>query len=97
MLIIGRISIGFMCGMACMITPMYLAEVSTVDTRGALMTAHQLFLTLGIFISSVVGLPQVLSTAYRWPFLQLVNAGPLIVAVVCLPLLHETPRYLLLV
>ena len=39
---------------------MYLSEISPYTFRGAFGTAHQLFITLGIFFSSVFGLPQVL-------------------------------------
>jgi MFS family permease len=97
MLLLGRISIGFMCGMACMITPMYLAEVSTPRIRGAMMTAHQLLVTFGIFLSSVIGLREALSTTNGWPYLQLINAAPLLIAVSVLPFIPETPRYLLMV
>lgn len=48
---------------------MYLAEISPLHLRGAVGTIYQLVITISILVSQVLGLPQVLGTEDRWPFL----------------------------
>ena len=58
---------------------------------------HQMTMNFGCLLGSIIGLPELLSTADRWPFLYLIDIGPLLIAVICLPLIRDSPRYLLLV
>lgn len=77
--------------------PVFLAEISTPKIRGGLCVCHQLIVDFGCVVASIVGLPQSLSTADRWPYLFLVNAVPIAIAVICLPLIPESPNYILTV
>ena len=39
---------------------MYVAEITPYNLRGAFGTAHQLFVTIGIFMGSVFGIKEIL-------------------------------------
>ncbi|KAI9318146.1 major facilitator superfamily domain-containing protein [Dichotomocladium elegans] len=56
MFVIGRIFCGLACGIGSLSIPTYIGETSTIRARGAMGTCNQLFITIGIVISSVVGL-----------------------------------------
>ena len=47
-------------GLGNCLAPIFLSEMSPCNLRGALGTVHQLFITLGIFFSSVFGLESIL-------------------------------------
>ena len=47
-------------GTATQLAPMYLMEISPFNLRGAFGTACQLFTTIGIFMSSIFGLREIL-------------------------------------
>ena len=97
MLMIGRCLMGVLGGIGNGTTPIFLAEISPPRLRGAMGVGHQLALVSGSLVSSVMGLPMVLSTRNTWFFLYSINVLIFIVAVICLPLIPETPRYLYLV
>ncbi|CAH1773518.1 unnamed protein product [Owenia fusiformis] len=96
MVMIGRFFIGINCGLSMGLAPMFLSEITPVNLRGAFGTCHQLAITIGIFLSSVFGLEQLLGTVNRWPYLLLLNIVPAFVSLVILPFLPESPRYLFL-
>jgi len=52
----------FLSGLGNTIAPMYLSEITPFSHRGAYGTVHQLFVTGGIFLSSVFGLGELLGT-----------------------------------
>lgn len=97
MLMLGRVLVGINSGLGNCIAPMFLSEIAPFNYRGAFGTLHQLFVTLGIFLSSVFGIRELLGTKELWPFLILLQIIPAFVSLVLLPFLPETPRYLLLV
>ena len=47
-------------GMATQLAPMYLAEITPFNLRGAFGTANQLFITIGICVGSILGLREIL-------------------------------------
>jgi len=49
-------------GLGNTIAPMYLSEITPFSRRGAFGTVHQLFVTGGIFLSSVFGLRELFGT-----------------------------------
>ena len=97
MLMIGRVMFGVLIGMTNAVTPMFLAEIAAAKIRGALCTIHLLTYNIGCLVSSVLGLPQILSNASTWFLLHLVIIGPILVVIMCFPLIPESPRYLFLV
>ena len=49
-----------MPGFATQLAPMYLLEITPFNLKGAFGTLNQLFITMGIFTSSVFGLRELL-------------------------------------
>ena len=56
----------FLGGMACVIVPPFLGEISSQRVRGSAGTAFQLGLTLGILFAQVIGLPQIAGHCQGW-------------------------------
>lgn len=48
---------------------MYLTEVAPVPLRGAAGTLNQFFITVGIFVSEVLGLEQIFGNEHLWSLL----------------------------
>lgn len=95
-LIVGRLVIGFSCGINTVLVPMYLSEIAPVKSRGALGTVAQLAVTVGILISQIFGLPQLLGTAAGWPYLLGLAIVPAFLQALLLVTCPESPRYLLI-
>lgn len=93
---VSRIFVGLHTGMGISLASLYLAEISPKKIRGAVGTCHQLFVTMGILWSMVLGLPKLAGTWDAWPSLFAFNAGPALVCLIFLPLCPESPRYLLI-
>ncbi|XP_060557643.1 solute carrier family 2, facilitated glucose transporter member 3-like, partial [Ruditapes philippinarum] len=76
------------------VAPMYLSEISPVSLRGLCGTFNQLCITFGVFMSTVMGLGNVLGTDDHW---QLALGFPVILigwqlcSLTCCP---ESPRFL---
>lgn len=95
-LIIGRFFIGINCGLNTCLVPMYLSEIAPMNLRGALGTVSQLGVTIGLLLSQVLGLSNILGTSDGWPFLLGVAFVPAVLQLLLLPLCPESPRYLLI-
>ena len=54
-LMTGRLLVGVAIGVASMLTPLYLAEISPARDRGAIVSLNQLCITAGILVSYLVG------------------------------------------
>lgn len=48
---------------------MYISEISPLNLRGGLGTVNQLAVTIGLLISQVLGVKQILGTDDGWPVL----------------------------
>ncbi|PFH37107.1 facilitative glucose transporter GT1 [Besnoitia besnoiti] len=55
-LLIARLVVGVAVGLFTVCVPMYVSEVTPDDRRGYFGTFHQLFITMGIFAGTVLGL-----------------------------------------
>ena len=93
---IGRLVGGFGIGALSVLTPMYQAETAPKQVRGALISAYQLFITLGIFLAACFNYGTVThqgdnSASWRvvvglgWLWTLILGFGML--------LFRETPRY----
>ncbi|KAG0235937.1 hypothetical protein BGW41_000628 [Actinomortierella wolfii] len=91
--IIGRIVVGFACGIGGVVAPSYLGEIATIKGRGLMGTMFQLLVVIGILISNLLGLG--LSKPPLWRVLLAILAVPAILQTLLLPSLPESPRYLL--
>ncbi|CAD5212191.1 unnamed protein product [Bursaphelenchus okinawaensis] len=93
LLTVGRLVIGFNCGLSSGLVPMYLTEVSPINLRGALGSVHQLLVTISILVSQILGLPFLLGTAERWPYIFAFTVVPCIFQLITLPLCPESPKH----
>ncbi|GAA4729311.1 sugar porter family MFS transporter [Flavisolibacter ginsenosidimutans] len=92
--IIMRFAAGIGVGMASMLSPMYIAEVSPAAVRGRNVAINQLTIVLGILITNLVNysLADKGVDAWRWMFgLGVVPSLLFLLGVVWLP---ESPRWL---
>ena len=96
MIFIGRFLIGLACGFFTGLVPLYISEIAPVDIRGQIGVVNQLGVTTGILVSQILGLEVVLGSETNWPLLLAIGGLPAIVQVVLLPMLPESPRYLVL-
>ncbi len=93
--ILFRFVAGIGVGMASMMSPMYIAEVSPATIRGRMVAINQLTIVLGILITNLINysLRNEGTDAWRWMFgLGVVPSVIFFVGVIFLP---ESPRWLL--
>ena len=91
-LLIGRFLVGLAIGVASMLTPLYLAEISPASDRGAIVSLNQLCITAGILVSYLVGFALAsVSDGWRW---MVARAVPGIILSLGMLVLPESPRWL---
>ncbi|RQO69820.1 MFS transporter [Pedobacter sp. KBW06] len=93
--ITARFVAGIGVGMASLLSPMYIAEVSPAQYRGRMVSINQLTIVLGILITNLINysLRNSGPDAWRWMFgLGAVPSALFIMGVIWLP---ESPRWLL--
>ncbi|OAE23706.1 hypothetical protein AXG93_2253s1170 [Marchantia polymorpha subsp. ruderalis] len=92
-LIFGRLVVGFGIGIASMTAPLYIAEVSPPDKRGALVTVNVLMITTGQFLSYIVNYAFT-KVPGTWRWMLGVAALPAILQAALFIYLPESPRWL---
>ncbi len=93
--IASRFAAGIGVGMASMLSPMYIAEISPAHLRGRMVAINQLTIVLGILVTNLVNytLRNNGEDAWRWMFgLGAVPAGLFFLGAFFLP---ESPRWLM--
>jgi len=90
----ARLVAGAAIGMASMLSPMYIAEISPAAIRGRLVSLNQLAIVSGILISYIVGwlLAGLGEQSWRWMFASAV--APSLLFVFALIFVPESPRWL---
>src|ERR1051325_6285578 len=68
LLVIGRLIIGIGVGLASMVVPIYISELSPKFHRGRLVTLNVLFITGGQVIAYLIGIAFVEHGGWRWMF-----------------------------
>ncbi|XP_059614627.1 glucose transporter type 1 isoform X5 [Phlebotomus argentipes] len=96
MLFLGRFIIGVNCGLNTSLVPMYISEIAPLNLRGGLGTVNQLAVTVGLLLSQVLGIEQILGTNDGWPVLLGLAICPAVLQLLLLPVCPESPRYLLI-
>lgn len=92
--IAARFAAGIGVGMASMLSPVYIAEVSPANIRGRMVAVNQLTIVIGILITNVVNysLRDMGDNAWRWMFaLGAIPSGLFFIGALFLP---ESPRWL---
>lgn len=93
--IAARLAAGIGVGMASMLSPMYIAEISPAAVRGRMVAINQLTIVLGILITNLVNyaLRNNGTDAWRWMFgLGVIPSGLFLAGAAWLP---ESPRWLM--
>jgi sugar porter (SP) family MFS transporter len=85
--------LGLAIGCSSLVVPTYIAEMSRRQARGALVSLHQLMVTVGILASYLVGYG--LSGGGQWRWMFGLATLPAVVMFVGLLTLPESPRWLL--
>ncbi|KAK2871813.1 hypothetical protein FQN49_002804 [Arthroderma sp. PD_2] len=92
-MIAGRSLVGLAIGMASLITPLYISELSPSHLRGRMVTILSLLVTGGQVVAYVVG--WLLSTQPSgWRWMVGLGSSPAIIQLLVLAFLPETPRWL---
>ncbi|HEV7897137.1 MAG TPA: sugar porter family MFS transporter [Planosporangium sp.] len=92
-LIVARFFLGSAIGTASLVVPTYIAEMAPKAIRGRLVSLQQLMITVGIFVSYLVGYAFAGSGAWRW--MLGLAVVPAVVMLAGLLGLAESPRWLL--
>lgn len=92
MLFIGRILVGAGVGVACVVVPMYLTELSPLELRGIVGLFHQVALVLGIVLVEALGLLLGVEEG-KWRFIVLFNVLLLIIQACLLSWCHESSKW----
>lgn len=93
-LTVGRLLSGIAQGVQQGLQPIYLNEISPVSKRGFIGSLTGFTLEFGFCLSSILALPQILGSESTWPYLFLIEAVPSVVALITLPFLYESPKFL---
>lgn len=92
-ILFGRLFIGLAIGIGSYTAPLYIAEVSPFDLRGALVSLNQLMITLGILCSYIINYAFTsFEGSWRWMFG--IGVVPAILLCIGMFLLPESPRWL---
>eukprot|EP01018_Ginkgo_biloba_P032819 Gb_35370 [translate_table: standard] len=94
-LIFGRLLVGLGVGVASITAPIYIAEVSPAEIRGALVSTNVLMTTGGQFLSYLVNL-SFTEVPGTWRWMLGAAALPAIIQLVLMLFLPESPRWLFL-
>lgn len=92
-ILFGRLFIGLAIGMGSYTAPLYIAEVSPFEFRGALVSLNQLAITIGILSSYLINYAFTnIDGSWRWMFG--IGVLPAILLSIGMIFLPESPRWL---
>jgi SP family galactose:H+ symporter-like MFS transporter len=92
-LIVGRFVVGVAIGVSSYIGPLYIAEISPAEHRGALVSLNQLLITVGILVAFFAD--YLLANGAHWRWMFGLAAFPAVALGVGMTLVPESPRWLL--
>ncbi|KAG7023944.1 Sugar transporter ERD6-like 5 [Cucurbita argyrosperma subsp. argyrosperma] len=85
---LGRMLVGFGMGVISYVVPIFIAEITPKQLRGAFTTVHQLMICFGVSLTWLIGV------FVNWRTLALIGAIPCLIQLVGLPFTPESPRWL---
>ncbi|MXV43754.1 sugar porter family MFS transporter [Saccharibacter sp. 17.LH.SD] len=89
-----RVVMGIAVGLSAFTAPLYLAEIASEESRGAMISTYQLMLTVGIFVAFLSDTYFSYSGDWRWMFgVAAIPAALFLVGVLFLP---YSPRWLVM-
>lgn len=91
-LVAGRLLVGFGVGVAAVAAPLYAAELAPADKRGRFVSAYQLAITIGIFLSYLID--QALAGGHQWRIMLGISAVPGFLLLLAVLGAVESPRWL---
>jgi sugar porter (SP) family MFS transporter len=94
MLVAARLVLGVAIGLGAVGAPLYISETAPLRSRGAMVSAYQLAITIGILVSYLTGL--VITGGGMWRHMFALGAVPGLLFLVGLAFLPESPRWLIL-
>ncbi|KXV15134.1 D-galactose transporter GalP [Acetobacter malorum] len=93
-MICGRALMGLAIGIAAFTSPLYLSEIASENTRGAMISTYQLMITVGIFLAFISDTLFSYHGQWRWMFGVIAIPGVLfVIGVLFLP---YSPRWLMM-
>lgn len=96
-LYLGRAITGINCGLSNGIASMFLTELAPRNLRGMIGACNQLAITIGILVSYIITLTQLLNQPKLWPIAVGIGAIPAFIALIITPFIVESPRWLYLI
>ncbi|GAA6061240.1 hypothetical protein JCM10212_002699 [Sporobolomyces blumeae] len=91
---VGRLIIGFGVGLASLVVPLYIGELSPTSLRGRLVTLNVVAITFGQVVAYCLNLA-FQNVPHGWRYMVGLGAAPPLLQLVLLGYLPESPRYLL--
>ena len=91
----ARLFSGLAIGLASVLTPVYIAEISPSKNRGALVSLNQLGIVIGILVAFIVGWAFSGLGENSWRWMLAVAAGPALIFCLGLFAIPESPRWLI--
>uniref|UniRef100_A0A915KTQ2 Major facilitator superfamily (MFS) profile domain-containing protein n=1 Tax=Romanomermis culicivorax TaxID=13658 RepID=A0A915KTQ2_ROMCU len=86
---------GFGYGISICLQPTYFAEVCDKSYSGFLGAITGMVIEFGFTLGAILALPDLLGTTVFWPWLHFVELSPNILALILLPFLPESPKFLM--
>lgn len=93
--LISRFIGGLGVGVASVLSPMYIAEISPAKYRGRLVSLNQLAIVIGILVAFFTNYLLVGTGENNWRYMLLVMAIPAILLFISLFFVPESPRWLI--
>ncbi|KAK7332937.1 hypothetical protein VNO80_29694 [Phaseolus coccineus] len=87
-LYVGRLLIGCGIGLLSYAVPVFVAEITPKNLRGAFTAVHQLMICCGMSLTYLVG------AFVNWRILALIGIIPCLVQLLSLPFITDSPRWL---
>ena len=89
---VARFFVGVCIGIASLVVPLYISEMSPARIRGALVSLNQLAIAVGVGVAYFVDYALASSQSWRWMFASAVV--PAVVLLIGMIFLPESPRWL---
>ncbi|KAK0397703.1 hypothetical protein QR680_002228 [Steinernema hermaphroditum] len=94
---LSRVTLGFSLSLSLGLSALYLSESSPKQCRGFVSMMTGTIVQFGTVVGSIVAMPTLLGTTNAWWIIYTIEAGILIVALISMPFMHDSPGYLALI